>query len=321
MLSAFFVLAVALGSPTVCGQEYTTFDFPPNFGINVTDMNSRGTIVGIYNPGFFGPIESLLRESNGMTTLIQLPGALSTNVVTITNSGDAAGTFTDTTTHGFLRNQSGDFTIIDAPGGFNTTVLDANDRGEIVGTWVSDRQRGFIRGNNGAFTSFEVSSDSVGVSNLKIGPSGIVAGSYFAFFQGWHGFVRDNRGAITGFDIPNVSSITVWDVSEKGEVVGYYHDGSTDHGFLRAIDGNIVTLDYPGATLTFITGINASGTMIGTYSTGFGSHGFILDSQNVFTSFDVPGALSTFPTTLGQNGAIAGTYVDSNNVQHGFIRK
>ena len=56
------------------------------------------------------------------------------------------------------------------------------------------------------------------------------------------------------------------------------------------------------------------------------SHGFVRATNGSITIFSVPGAgngagQGTFPFSNNATGAISGTYIDSNNANHGFLRR
>ena len=68
-------------------------------------------------------------------------------------------------------------------------------------------------------------------------------------------------------------------INDRGQVVGYYGDGSGFHGFVRSADGkSFTTLDDPAGVFgtTAGTGINARGQIVGIYSDASGNvHGFV----------------------------------------------
>jgi hypothetical protein len=115
-----------------------------------------------------------------------------------------------------------------------------------------------------------------------------------------HGFVRDANGRITVFDAPGASSLQrrgtfVTSINNVGTVVGYYIDNNLlHHGFVRSKDGTVVILDTPGA-----------GTGLGPVPMG---HPELRFGQGTLVS------------GVNDSGTITGHFVDSDNVQHGFLR-
>jgi hypothetical protein len=66
-----------------------------------------------------------------------------------------------------------------------------------------------------------------------------------------HGFVRDKKGVFTTIDFPGASFTAVWDINNRGQMVGPYVDakGSTSGGFTHGFlleDGVFTTIDLPG---------------------------------------------------------------------------
>jgi hypothetical protein len=105
-------------------------------------------------------------------------------------------------------------------------------------------------------------------------------------------------------------------------------------------NSEIITFEAPGAGTgsyqgtgcfgcTF--GLNQRGAIAGTYADANDVyHGFLRSPKGKITTFDATGAgtgsyqgtgcFSDCPVGLNDWGVITGSYVDSNNVQHGFLR-
>jgi hypothetical protein len=104
----------------------------------------------------------------------------------------------------------------------------------------------------------------------------------------------------------------------------------------QSSSSEVITFDAPGAGTaagsgfgTFATSINDGGTITGRYIDANNvNHGFLRSpSGDEFIAFDAPGAgkppgsgQGTFPKSINKAGAITGHYIDSNNVNHGFLR-
>jgi hypothetical protein len=115
-----------------------------------------------------------------------------------------------------------------------------------------------------------------------------------------HGFVREKKGVFTTIDVPGASLTVVWDINNRGQMVGPYVDaqgptsGGFTHGFLLD-DGVFTTIDFPGPSETELAGSNNRGEIAGVYRDAAGiTHGALLD-KGTFTTIDVeiPGAVGT----------------------------
>ena len=106
----------------------------------------------------------------------------------------------------------------------------------------------------------------------------------------------------------------------QGKILAFVGPDSCDTGIPTGCYGNEVTA------------INVWGTSVGNFMDNRGNfvgHGLIRHADGRLTTFDAPGAgtgtdqgTSCPGCVSGLNawGAIAGTYIDSNSVQHGFLR-
>lgn len=114
-------------------------------------------------------------------------------------------------------------------------------------------------------------------------------------------------------------------LTNRGEIVGYYAAGGTVHGFMRDRRGRFATIDRPGAKATAVTGINERGQLVGASSAAgpaelfTAPEGFLL-TKGVYTGVKVPGALATSANVINNRGQIAGAYLDGGGKIHGFRR-
>ena len=101
------------------------------------------------------------------------------------------------------------------------------------------------------------------------------------------------------------------------------------HGFVRIPDGTLLTIDVPGSTFTNARDVSHPfyGTEIVGYGLDSGNRyaGFLRLDKGRITTFEAPGAGNgTYQGTLAQAvnsaGSIAGYYIDTNGVEHGFLR-
>jgi hypothetical protein len=146
---------------------------------------------------------------------------------------------------------------------------------------------------------------------------------------------------IITFDAPGAAGTTPYSISSTGAITGAYWDAEgVIHGFVRSADRAITDFDYPGGTFTMPWAISPSGEITGLYgdpSVANLDHGFLRTPNGKFVSFDAPGAgdgtgcCGSLPSSNGPGqgtmgeainpaGWIAGDYVDSNNVDHTFLR-
>jgi probable HAF family extracellular repeat protein len=118
------------------------------------DINKQGQIVGQYqdDTGFHG----FLRDSSGVFTRIDFPGAAGTSINGVNDQGQITGIYTNTGTiqqHGFLRDSSDHFTTIDIPGAVINQPNSINNNGQIVGFYVrGGRPQGFLWANGSFIT-------------------------------------------------------------------------------------------------------------------------------------------------------------------------
>jgi len=165
----------------------------------------------------------------------------------------------------------------------------------------------------------------------------VTAGGYWDANSVYHGFVRTPDGKFTNFDPPG-SVFTLVCVGSclnpAGAANGWYQDSDgLVHGFVRAPDGRITEFNVAGAGTeagqgTYSGSINAEGAVTGDYVTGDNvSHGYVRAPDGRVTKFDVPGAgtdgsqyQGTYAEAINDAGTVTGQYIDSNDVQHGFVR-
>lgn len=239
------------------------------------------------------------------------------------------------------------------PGDFNGTYASGiNNWGTITGYYIdaTNVYHGFLRSHEGKFTTFEApGADTTpgsynGTIPSSINDFGAIAGSYYDANGFGHGFLRNPDGMFTTFDVPGVGGYgsTPVAMNLEGAIAGYYTDSNYSfHAFLRRPDGTFKTWIGPdactgnGAEGCFGSGasnINVFGIVVGGYEDNTGNfvhHSFVRSPNGDLKTFDVPGAGSgSYQGTgcpgcaLGFNlgGAVAGAYIDSNSVQHGFLR-
>jgi hypothetical protein len=130
-----------------------------------------------------------------------------------------------------------------------------------------------------------------------------------------HGYVFDGERYRT-IDFPGASRTEAWDITNSGDVIGYYAnaDGRL-HGFRLDKRGKYTTIDHPYGDLeNDLTGGNDRGVTVGSvlrYDPKMGeAHGYRRDARGRFTTIDVPGALTTLAWRTNNRGQVVGIYSD-----------
>lgn len=132
-------------------------------------------------------------------TAVSDPNGIMTTATDINNSGWISGFYTDAAgnVHGFL-DKAGTFTTLDDPNGTNTMVFGLNNAGEAVGSFVDS--------------------------------SGTTDGFVYNYLTGTWQTVDDPLGSPTAAF--NVTGTTTNGINDRGQLVGFYSDGTNVNGFL-----------------------------------------------------------------------------------------
>jgi hypothetical protein len=237
---------------------------------NLLGINNSGTIAGfgnqVTNAGF-----TLTLPAN--FTVVNYPGAVSTQVTGINAAGDLSGLYVDAAgaNHGFTR-IGGTFTTVDdsASAVFNQ-ALGINNSDETVGYYT-------------------------------LQPSG--APGDIAYSQKGGVFTDINALLPANFNSQAVginSTATPW-------IVGFYQPDSLLATSFSFVDegGTIITLDPFSSTFSQALGVNDMGEIVGSYLSPDGmQHGYI-DNNGAFTNFDPPGSASTTINGINDKGDVVG---------------
>jgi uncharacterized membrane protein len=267
-----------------------------------SDVNDRREIVGGYYEagsrpdaqGFY-PLDAhhaVLRDKQGRTTEIDVPGAQITLANALNDRAHVVGQYIDGgaepneegilpagTVHGFLWRR-GRITTVDVPGAALTQPLGINDDGDIVGAY------------------------------LEAGPN---PDPYAYFADGrLRGFVlRDGR--FTPVDFPGGQGTKVSGINDRGEMVGYYDTADARRGFfLRR--GRFTKLDAPGATFTLPSNIDNRGRVVGAFAdaAALNARGFVWEDGRYTTIAGPKGRTDTIALANNDRGDILvpsdGTY-------------
>jgi len=127
----------------VRSPQGTLTSFDPPLGvtgfITLPNINRAGVVVGSYLTGSYLTgyvLHSFERSPHGAITLIEIPGASSTQVTALNDLGTIVGSYLDAKgQHGFARSAQGNTTSIDVPQSSATVAMSINNNGAIAGTY------------------------------------------------------------------------------------------------------------------------------------------------------------------------------------------
>lgn len=187
-----------------------------------------------------------------------LSGAPSTqNLLGINDHGEAAGFYLDANnnSHGFIasfgwdsnHNLTQKFTAVDIKGATMTQASGINDNEEVCGFFVQGGVSHGFFGKLGYFQSVDVRLNGVNVTGTTIlgcNNRGQLVGAYTAAVGSnttTHGFIFDGQ-KFWSFDAPgssqtvvftNVQGTTINGINDRGDIVGFYSDGTNVDGFVN----------------------------------------------------------------------------------------
>jgi hypothetical protein len=248
----------------------TTFDIGGQESIEVTDINNKGEITGIYTDQFG---QGCFFRDTGGNIAVAAASGITFQCSAINVHSIVVGTFNDSSgDHGLIWNGSTlHQDIFDVPGASNTVANDVNDNGFITGffTDAGGNVHGFIRSPDGTVTAFDAGSST---NPLGINSAGFVVG----IAGKPSSFVRAPDGSITIFDPAGAFEDGALGVNKNSTIVGEWEDNSAIfHGYFRKPDGTIKPFDVPRADETFAAAINNAGAITGTFTKNGRSHGFL----------------------------------------------
>jgi len=245
---------------------------------------------------------------------ISFPGAVSTGVYGINNSGDVVGSYYDgTKLHGYVF-AGNDYKTIDYPGAADTSLRNINESGKVVGWYNLDGEGfgfnetyGFLYDGAsyisvafpGPFSGFSLETSMNGINN-----NDTVVGGYWV--GGTRGFIYKD-GVVTTYDSGYFEDINDNDVIVAQDVDAFWS--------WLVING--VEVQFNGSEDVyeiFASGINNDGYVVGDLlDKDFSTYNFIYDG-NQFNRVDLPGGL----LDINDSGQIVGN-VFSNGTGYGYI--
>jgi probable HAF family extracellular repeat protein len=256
-------------------------------------------------------------------TIIDVPGAVATDVYGINTAGDMVGIYSPTNNGpdgGFLLS-GGNYSFFAYPGLYETYAWKINDSGVIAGsaTNIGGPEVGFLY-SGGTFTTIRVPGQPdttvEGINNagnLAGGAdSGVTAGECFERIGTRFKNITPSPGGFIDCYATGINNL--------GVVIGSYTSNTTNSFSYK--NGKFQTITVPGSEgLTEAWGINDSGIIVGWYegcTSGCYFHGFVLRNGRYLT-LDYPGALDTFALGIGNSGQIVGAYTAADSSTHGFV--
>jgi probable HAF family extracellular repeat protein len=291
------LLSAAAAPAMATSYAITTLGGSAERSITATDVNSAGTVVG-YSSDILTGLSTAFRWSNGVRTDLAGPaGAISTDLVAITDTGtmfgnygttlndDGAGNLYLGTTRMFSLSQ-GTYTELTLPELENPYLAAASPNGRwlLVNAFdaTSGGQRGFAL-DTASGTLTPMVGDAANVIATGVNNLGVVVGHDRTFVPGvgtigpgWtFNLASGERSEVQVADSMRTG---LGDITEAGVISGYYYTSlrpASAHGF-TGLNGAFAFFDVPGANQTFVLGANDLGTLVGQYLDAEGNIGAFL---------------------------------------------
>jgi hypothetical protein len=285
-------LSVAQDLPPLPPERYLWryYDLPTADGgthvLFLEDINSAGSVTAWSATD----ASTMVIDADGTVRPITCAGGAIATIASLNNRGQVVGTcVTAGHTEGVLwERQQGTYTItqtFSVPGAVGTEAIGINDFRQVVGT-STDAQGG------GPYSFFSANGQY-----MPIGAFGWVAQS----LTNWGGIVGylfephpNGPSRRRGFfwywgqsllvDVPLAQTTLLWDMNDRGEIVGFYQDATFgSHSFLRNADGyREIIAPAPDVLFVDVAAVSTTGALAGrvlledpTDSTARLSRGFV----------------------------------------------
>lgn len=257
-------------------------------------------------------------------TTIDYPGAVSTDVRAIDNTGRIAGYASlDGVTNFSFTYAGGVFSPLPfSP--LSPSALGMNDAGVIVGGTITTPEQGFIF-QSGAYTFFS----RPGWTNTEaraINNAGLVVGWSYeldpvgGFFSASSGFIYDPAtGTYTDIPVPGSNFVIAQGIDTAGQVVGSALLPGGQQGFLRDPATGALSFFTIASAPTRARGINDTGLITGFITSATTQQAFVATSAGYELLSADPAAALTAGEAINNAGQISGVWLDASNVSHGFI--
>jgi uncharacterized membrane protein len=280
----------------------------------------------LFTAALFVNLTQICRADSYTFTPISVPGAVSTQVTGINDSGQTVGYYSDTRQfHGFLNGSAG-LTTFDPPGSVGTQPLGINNAGGIVGSFFPTITASIVRGflyDQGSFTTINAPVASPGSLGVVLATGINSAGQIVGYFNNTQAFL-DDRGTFTLINVPGTIGIQPAAINDAGQIVGTYYASTgpqnmspSPQAFLYD-HGTFTAIDLPGGRGTQATGINNVGQIVG-YSVIDNRYQGFVDDHGSFTIIDRPGTALTQLFGINDAGQIVGISRDSSGRVNSFV--
>ena len=263
-------------------------------------------------------------------TMFDVPGAASTSVTSVSQSGIVAGNYGTGVVGpcseicGFVRTPDGTITTFSISDSDSTGVTGVNDSGTVTGTYFKNgRSTGFVRTADGAVTNIRRGLKQVGVAGIN--ESGLVAGET-GDPDSAKGFVRMPDGTMTQFK-GHRCTIEAFGINAAGAVAGECDGGNNSSGFLRQPDGTMSLFRPPNSLDTIAAALDDDGSVAGFYFMRHdpGANGYVRDPDGTLHTFPFPDDFGSFgvlgmATVNGDRRVVGEAVTFPGGLWHGWIR-
>ena len=258
-------------------------------------------------------------------TIFDVPGAGSTSVTSVSQSGIVAGDYDASGPCGegcgFVRTPDGTITTFSISGADLIDVTGVNDSGTVTGFYAQDGQAvSFVRTADGTVT--EIQRGHKRVIAEDINESGTVSGE----MGDSKGFVRMPDGTVTPFKSNRCSAIETFGINTAGAVAGECDGESSSYGFLRQPDGTMSLIRPPGIDAGAFA-LDDDGSVAGYYFKRHGSatDGYVRDPDGTLHTFRFPRNFGSFgltglATVNGDRRMVGDAVTFPGGLWHGWIR-
>ena len=231
--------------------SFTSENFPGSVQTQVVGTNNTGTTVGFWvdaNGNNFGFVHSGTTFTSVSDPSAPTSGTQTTQLLGVNDNGEAVGFYVDSlgNAQGFIYNIAGkSFAAITLPGSFNaamTTATGIDNTGEISGFYVDTNgvTHGFLD-NGGTFSSFDDPNANGVTQFLGLNNTGLAVGDFLDATNLTNGLVYNqitntwktvNDPLASATAAFMVDGTTINGVNDKGQLVGFFSDGTNVNGFL-----------------------------------------------------------------------------------------
>jgi probable HAF family extracellular repeat protein len=232
----FVAISVAAAEKT---YNMISIDYPNAIGTSIPGgINDRGEIVGAYTDSS-RKVHGFL-FSNGVYTMVDVPGAASTLARGINSRGDIVGSYQVTPSkpggdnHGFVL-RDGALLTVNYPNHLNTIIQRISATGVLVGCFHDADTMGSMHGLELTADGSQVTTVPASMNNGTSPEGNRIVGLYTDMDDHGHGYVIE-KGVFYSFDVPGSKATSAWDINPSGEIVGVFTDQSNKtHGFFALV--------------------------------------------------------------------------------------